>query len=222
MSAAQVLNELLKTSGLKQFTSPGAHNSFAGIRREPLEQDVFLVLARVVQSKKPRSPESVWTMLQSLSDWMEAVISASEAQMLGDGGDPTINVHVNVRGRVEALGELVVAFGMQPDVTKTLGQAGKKDRKLAFLASLSGYVQCVQVFGLMNLSPRLEMLRQQQQQPSPRASRNLSRNGAAEAIDGMVMGLGESSVPLAWTRGHMYVWLSSLVGFADAIPKLKH
>lgn len=184
--------------------------------REALEQDILFVLTRVINTKKPRSPESVWTALQALSDWMEAVMASPDSHMLGDSSEAALPLPAHVRGRLEALGELVIAFASQEDVVRIMGDMGaKKDRRLAFQASLSLYTQFAQVYN-ENLGTKLEIVRQQQQQAlqSQRQGNDKAVLGKGAEIDGMMMGLGEEAVvPVVWTRAHLYVWLNSLVGW---------
>lgn len=212
-----MLSELLKTSALKpSITSPATVPDNGGLSggREALEADVMLVITKVINSKKPRSSESVWTSLQSLSDWMEAVMASPDSHMMSETTEAAMPLPTHVRGRLEALGELVIAFTSQEDVARILGDTGaKKDRRLAFQASLSLYVQFVQIYNV-HLGMKLEGLRQQQQQAmqSQRHGSGKEVLGKGAEIDRMMMGLGdEAAVPVVWTRAHLYVWLSSLL-----------
>ncbi|TGZ80326.1 Med5-domain-containing protein [Ascodesmis nigricans] len=195
LSASQVLAELLRTSGLTTpTTSPPIH-------REALEQDVFLVLVHSVAIGKPRAPESIWTVLHSLTIWMDAILTTttttSDSQILTDA------ISVHHRGRIETLGELVIAFATQEDVIKLLSQpGGKRERTAAFLAALEGFLQCVQVFGVLVLVPRLEELREMYVMKGQRREE--------EVMEGIVMGLGDAQAGVC-ARAHLYVWLSSLL-----------
>jgi mediator of RNA polymerase II transcription subunit 5 len=224
VSLANVLVALLKTSAARipaASTSPdisfqpGAEGLH---RRETLEQDVFLVLANVLVTHKPRSSESVWTAVQAMGDWMEAITTASGA---GIGGTVdaegiavvTMAADVPTKGRLGALGEMVVALGANEHAVKILGEGGRREKKLGFQTSLSLFTQFIQVQN-PPLASKLEGLRLQFQTQSPRQQRAGLKSNAGETIDGMMMGLGADIVevgPVVWTRGHLFVWLNGLV-----------
>jgi hypothetical protein len=103
VSLAHVLAALLKSSAVKS-----SFHELSG--REPLEQDVFLVLAHVLRTHRPWSSESVWTAVAAVSEWMEAVM----AGMLG--GE---EAEAPVKLRSEALADLVIALGTNEFVAKT-------------------------------------------------------------------------------------------------------
>ncbi|KAI5784724.1 mediator complex, subunit Med5 [Geopyxis carbonaria] len=166
--------------------------------RAALEQDLFLALAAVVRTSRPRSAENVWTAVSALSEWMETVMaSAFEA------------------GRLEALGELVIALGSNEDAVRVLGEGvGRRERRVAFQTGLTGFAQYVAVQN-PPLAQRLEELRQMQAaSQSPRMAR-AGQGGKKDAIDGMMMGLGGDAAvaagPVAWTRAHLFIWLNALL-----------
>lgn len=199
---------LLSISAVKEpTTSPGADtNTHESQGRESLEQDVFLVLANVVRNQAPRSSESVWTAIQALSDWMEAVMAASGTGMLAENGNDHAMTD-SARGRLQALGELVVALGANPGASKILGETGRKEKKLSFQSSLSLFSPYIQMQN-PELAQRLEALKRSQQ--SPRQSRNMK---GGEGIDEMIMDLDavQPDIPMVHSRYHLFVWLNGLV-----------
>lgn len=214
----------MKTSAAKASTgstslepSGSFHHENDELRgRESLEQDVFLVLANVLHTQKPRSPENVWLAVQAMCDWMEAVMAVSDAGLLGDHGAEGIvdATDVPTKGRLDALGEMAFALGMNEGAAKVLGESGRKDKKLAFQTTLSLFTQYIQVQN-PPLASRLEGLRQQYQSQS-QSPRQQRRGLKDETIDGMMMGLGGDGAdaigPIVWTRAHLFIWLESLVG----------
>ncbi|KAA8894440.1 mediator complex, subunit Med5 [Sphaerosporella brunnea] len=207
---ANVLGALLKSSAAKASTSPS--DSFHDLSgREPLEQDVFLVLAGILRTHKPRSSDSVWTAVEAMSDWMEALMAVSGAGMLGEGGaeglaEAAMVAEPSAKLRIEALAEMVIALGANEQAAKILGEAGRKEKKLTFRSSLSLFTQYVQVQN-PPLASRLEELGRLYQSPSPRQQKG------GDAIDGMMLGLEEGADlgPVVWTRAHLFVWLDSLL-----------
>lgn len=185
-----------------------------------------MVLAHILRSQKPRSPDNAWSAIQLMCDWMETVMAASGGMLAADTNSPdgmAEPAHVPTKGRLGALGEMVIALGSNEAVAKLLSESGAKDKKLAFQTSLSLFTQYVDVQNPM-LAQGLEALRQQyQSHQSPRQQKKgLKANVAGEAaIDGMVMDLGadggaataaeEALGPLVWTRAHLFIWLESLL-----------
>ena len=176
--------------------------------REALEQDVLYILARVVRSNPPRSSESVWTAIQALSDWMEAVMAASGTGILAGEVDHENTMSLDsARGRMEALAELVIAVGANERASKILNETGKREKKLSFQSSLSGFGPLIQMHNT-ELAQKLETLKRSHQ--SPRQSRNLK---GSDGMDGMMIGLddGQPVIPMVWSRYHLFVWLNGLV-----------
>lgn len=188
-------------------TSPGM-DTMIHQGRETLEQDMLYMLARVVRNNRPRLSESVWTAIQALSDWMEAVMAASGTGMLaGDMDHENAMLSDSARGRMEALAELVIAVGTNERASKILNEPGKKEKKLSFQSSLSLFGPLIQMHNT-ELAQKLETLKRSHQ--SPRQSRNMK---GSDGMDGMMMGLddGQPAIPVVWSRYHLFVWLNGLV-----------
>jgi mediator of RNA polymerase II transcription subunit 5 len=219
VSLAHMLTALRSLSAVKEpTTSPGA-DTLIHQGRETLEQDVFYILARVVRNNPPRSSESVWTAIQALSDWMEAVMAASGTGMLaGEADHENTMLSDSARGRLEALGELVIAVGANEAASKILGETGKKEKKLSFQSSLSLFGPYIQMHNT-DLAQKLETLKRSHQ--SPRQSRNMK---SSDGMDGMMMGLddGQPAIPVVWSRYHLFVWLNGLVGSRSLLDAQPH
>lgn len=215
VSLADVLVALLRTSSARSTasTSPSSSSEGSGAggngNREALETDLFLVLATVMRTRKPKSPDLIWAAIQALSDWMEAVMAASGTGMLDDNNVEAVDMPGSGKGRREALAELVIALGGNEDVGRVLGEGGRKERRLTFQTSLSLFTQYIQVQN-SELAARMESLFRQNQSPRQ------GRAGTGRGGDGgMMMGLGDSGDgvggPAVWARGGLFVWLNALV-----------
>lgn len=210
VSLADVLVALLRTSSARSIasTSPAA-NLEGGGNREALETDLFLVLATVLRTRKPKSPDLIWAAIQALSDWMEAIMAASGTGMLDDTNAEAVDIPGSRKGRREALAEVVIALGGNEDVGRVLGEGGRRERRLTFQTSLSLFTQYIQVQN-SGLAARMESLFRQNQ--SPRQGR-AGTGGAGDG--GMMMGMGDggdgAGGPIVWARGGLFVWLNALV-----------
>lgn len=214
VSLADVLVALLRTSSARSAasTSPTANmegGAGGNGNREALETDLFLVLAIVLRTRKPKSPDLIWAAVQALSDWMEAIMAASGTGMLDDTSVEAADMPGSGKGRREALAEVVIALGGNEDVGRVLGEGGRKERRLTFQTSLSLFTQYIQAQN-SGLAARMESLFRQNQSPRQ------GRAGTGRAGDGgMMMGLGDggdgAGGPIVWARGGLFVWLNALV-----------
>lgn len=203
VSLANMLDGLLRASSVKAptSTSPAASGENEYGSRQVLEQDVFLVLARVMRSHKPRSPEHVWVAVASMTAWMEAVMAVGSTGMLEDAAAVEVAADLSGKGRREALAELLMALAANQDAVRVLAEGGRKERRLSFHASLSVFTQYIQVTN-PTLAAGLDTLRQLQSQSPPK--------GKTEPMDGIMIDLGDAP-PAVWARGHLFIWLNSLV-----------
>ncbi|KAI5840823.1 mediator complex, subunit Med5 [Morchella snyderi] len=221
VSLADILLALLRTSPARSTASTSPDTTISGGNREVLETDLFLVLATVLGTKKPKSSDSVWSVVQVLSDWMEAVMAVSGTGMMLDDAGTGDNVEgmpgsgSEGKARREALAELVIALGVNADAGRILGEGGRKERRLMFQTSLSLFTQYIQAQN-PSLAQRMESLFRQNQSPRQnRSGGRAGKNPAGNEIDGMMMGMGDggdgAGGPVVWSRGGLFVWLNALL-----------
>lgn len=151
-------------------------------------------------------------------------MAVSGAGMMGDGGDglaeAAMAADVPAKGRIEALGGMVIALGVNEQASKVLSESPKNEKKLAFQSCLALFAHHVHLHDPA-LASRLEGLRQQYlSQQSPKSQRRGLKSEAE--MDGIIMGMGDGSDSMpqpAGARAHLFVWLEGLVNII--IPRLE-